>query len=206
MPFCSAWRRACASVSTPSFPATDTSAPNVRIRATFGGEGVIFMETAKIYVDIGLDPGLHIYADPVPSGFTATRVSVTGSECVDVFPVEYPATLPFRVKGIDQEFQVFEGPVCIAVPIQYTLEDPDHLLGRVKTVMTRTEGAVHDVLQQVAMHMLLNRSDRRASFRLQVQVEYQACTDQVCYAPQSLQLELEVPVVPISVPSLADRL
>ena len=187
-------------------PHAEARGEGVRILATFGGESVIYMETAKIYVDIDLDPGMHIYGDPTPPGFTATQVTVTGPDWVDVFPVEYPATRPFRVESIDREFQVLEGPVCIAVPIQYTLEDPDHLLGRVKTVMKQTEGAVHDVLQQVAMHMMLTRSEERPRFRLQVRVDYQACTDQVCHAPRSELLELEVPVEAISVPNFADRL
>jgi len=99
-------------------PHADVEGEGVRIDATFGGESLVFMERAMLYVDIALDEGLHIYGQPVPEGYIATEVVVSAPEGVEVGEARYPATEPFHVEGIDEEFRTFAGDARIVVPVQ----------------------------------------------------------------------------------------
>ena len=99
-------------------PQTDVSGDGVAVRATLGGEGMVFGEVSTLYVDIDLDEGLHLYGQPIPEGFIPTEVSVEAPEAVHVKETRYPSTVPFQIEGIDEEFRTFEtGQIRIAVQI-----------------------------------------------------------------------------------------
>ncbi len=104
-------------------PLAEARGEGVKISATLGGESMVFGETSNLYIDIGLEEGLHLYGEPAPDGFTATSVNVTGPERVRIGDPSYPPTAPFRVAGIDSEFRVFEGDVRISVPVQSGLTE-----------------------------------------------------------------------------------
>jgi len=101
-------------------PRADVAGPGVRISATLAEPQLTFMQRTPLYVRLDLDPGLHIYGQPVPEGFTPTEVSVAAvgnPEELRILPVESPPTVPFAVSGIPDQFHVFEGLVEFAVPI-----------------------------------------------------------------------------------------
>jgi hypothetical protein len=99
-------------------PQADADGEGVRIRAIFGGESMVFMETAMLYVDIELDEGLHLYGQPIPEGYIATEVTVDAPDGVVLQPPRYPSTTPFRMDGIDEDFHVYEGDFRVAVMVQ----------------------------------------------------------------------------------------
>lgn len=98
-------------------PRADAEGEGVRIQATFGGESMVYRETSMLYVDIGLDDGLHLYGKPIPDGYIATEVEVTAPDGIMVGEPVYPPTEPFRVEGIDDDFQTFLGDVRIHVRV-----------------------------------------------------------------------------------------
>ena len=100
-------------------PRAAAAADGVRIRATLGGESMVYMETSTLYVDIDLDDGLHLYGPPVPHGYTATDIIGTGPDSVEIGEPVYPPTTPFRVAGLPEPFHVFTGDVRVAVPVYY---------------------------------------------------------------------------------------
>ncbi|MBT5775528.1 MAG: redoxin domain-containing protein [Dehalococcoidia bacterium] len=107
-------------------PHADVSGEGVSISATLGGEAMVFAEVSILYVDIDLDDGLHLYGQPIPEGFIPTEVSVEAPEGVEVAETRYPATVPFHIEGIDEEFHTFEaGRIRIAVPINNGLREGD---------------------------------------------------------------------------------
>jgi hypothetical protein len=106
-------------------PSADVESEGVRITATLGGESMVFMETSTLYVDIGLDEGLHLYGQPIPDGYIATEVEVAAPEGIVVEQPQYPPTAPFHVEGIDDEFQAFEGDIRIRVPVHMRLTDAE---------------------------------------------------------------------------------
>lgn len=99
-------------------PQADVEGEGVRIRATFGGESMVFMETSMLYVDIELDEGLHLYGKPIPEGYIPTEVTVSAPEGVGVQPPRYPSTSRYRMEGVDDEFQVYDGDFRVGVMVQ----------------------------------------------------------------------------------------
>jgi hypothetical protein len=106
-------------------PRADVESQGVRITATLGGESMVFMETALLYIDIDLDEGLHLYGQPIPDGYIATEVEVAAPEGIVVEEPNYPPTAPFQVEGIDEEFQAFAGEIRIAVPVHMRLTEAE---------------------------------------------------------------------------------
>lgn len=106
-----------------SNPSAEAQGGGVRIRAVLGNDALVVMQRTPLYVRLDLDEGLHLYGRPVPEGFIATEVTVTGPEGVRAEPARYPSTRPFHVDGIDDEFHVFEGDVEIEVPLTSSLRD-----------------------------------------------------------------------------------
>jgi AhpC/TSA family/Thiol:disulfide interchange protein DsbD, N-terminal len=99
-------------------PRADVAGDGVSIEAIFGAEGMVFMETSMLYVDLAIDDGLHVYGQPIPEGYIPTEVTVTAPEGVEVGEPQYPPTTPFRVEGINADFQVFEQNARIKVMVQ----------------------------------------------------------------------------------------
>ncbi len=106
-------------------PRADVEGDGVRITATLGGEWMVWMETSMLYVDIDLDEGLHVYGQPIPDGYIATEVEVSAPEDIVIEDARYPSTKPFRVEGIDEDFQVFEGDLRVAVPVHMRKREID---------------------------------------------------------------------------------
>ncbi|GAB4335171.1 MAG: hypothetical protein Kow0010_22540 [Dehalococcoidia bacterium] len=106
-------------------PHADASGEGVRVSVKLASAGMVFMERAMLYVDFELDDGLHLYGEPVPAGFTATSVEVSAAEGVVVEEPRYPPTTPFRVEGLPGTFNVFEGRLRVAVPIQSRMTEGD---------------------------------------------------------------------------------
>jgi DsbC/DsbD-like thiol-disulfide interchange protein len=80
---------------------------------------MVFEEETTLFVDIRTDDGLHLYGRPIPDGYIATEVAVEGPDDVEVGEVRYPATTPFRVHGLPEEFHVFDDSrISMEVPIR----------------------------------------------------------------------------------------
>lgn len=104
-------------------PYVEAAGEGAQVSAVLASDGLVFMQRDPLYVRIALDPGLHIYRAPVPDGFVATEVTVTGPEQLVVDTPVYPEGHPFRVAGIPHDFEVLDGNVEIEVPIQWTQPD-----------------------------------------------------------------------------------
>lgn len=104
-------------------PHADVAGDGIRIEATLGGESLVFMETAMLYVDLHVDPGLHVYGQPIPEGYIPTEVRVSAPEGVQVGEPEYPPTTPFRLEGLDDEFRVFAEDARVKIRIQRLAPD-----------------------------------------------------------------------------------
>lgn len=104
-------------------PRAEIEGPSVRVSAALAEPQLTFMQRTPLLVSLDLDPGLHLYGQPVPDGFVATEVTVTAPEGVRVGETEAPPTRPFSVEGVRQEFRIFEGAVEFVVPITSELRE-----------------------------------------------------------------------------------
>ena len=186
-------------------PAAEASAEGVRIRAMLGGVAMTYMETSMLYVEIDLAEGLHLYAAPVPEGYVATTVTVTVPDSVETGPVRYPGTRPFEVAGLDETFHVFEGLVEIAIAVYYVLEDFAHLLARGRFLADELEEPGAGVVRQLIAHAEETVPPVDWSVRLDVTVQYQACTADACLVPRTEVLKLDVPIAPVEMSDASRR-
>jgi hypothetical protein len=104
-------------------PRAEAEAEGVRVRATLGGEALVFMESANLYVEFDLDPGLHLSAESGPDGSPMTRVEVSGPERVSVGPAQYGVTSGLRVEGLGVEVPVYARGMAAVVPVMSALAE-----------------------------------------------------------------------------------
>ena len=124
-----------------------------------------------LYVRIEMAEGFHIYAEPLPDGYFPSTVTVEPTSGVMIGEPVYPPTTPMRFDVLDVTLNVYEGTVDIAVPITLTAE---------------LFGADYLPTQE--------------SVELNVVVDYQACSDTVCYLPEVVHLPVSAPTAALAMP------
>jgi len=149
--------------------------PSVRITAAVhGGRGTIRQGIRRqLVVRFELDPGLHIYGEPVPEGLVATTVQLEGPPGLVVEAPILPPTESLRLESLGVDLAVWSGVVDIVLPF--------HAVGELAS-----EVRPLDV----------------DAVTLDVTVRYQACDDEVCLLPRTEKLSLRVPLDVIDVPRL----
>jgi hypothetical protein len=150
--------------------------PSVRITAAVhGGRGSLRQGIRRqLVVRFELDPGLHIYGEPVPEGLVATTVRVDGPAGFVVEAPITPPTEPLRLESLGVDLAVWSGVVDIVVPFY----------------------AAGDLASEV-------RPLDVAAVTLDVTVRYQACNDTACFLPRTERLSLRVPLDVVDVPNLS---
>ena len=106
-------------------PTAQSAVADVSVSAVLAADELKFMQRADLYVRIALTEGLHVNAYPAPEGYFATEVNVSGPEGLRVGEPRFPAATPFRIEGLDEHFQVFEGDVEIIVPLTSAIREGD---------------------------------------------------------------------------------
>jgi hypothetical protein len=148
---------------------------DVRVSATIhGGKGSIRQGIIrKLVVRFELAEGLHIYGEPVPEGMVATQVSVQGPPGFTVLEPILPPTEKLHLAGMGIDLEVWSGTVDIAVPFY-----PKGELASETRPLDAEEA------------------------KIEVQVRYQACTDNECLLPKTETFELRLALDVIDVPAL----
>jgi len=75
-------------------------------------------QNLRARVVIEIDPGLHLYAPPTPTGFTPLAVELAPSHGLVSAPADLPLGQPFTMAGFDEEFAVYEGRLETTVPFR----------------------------------------------------------------------------------------
>ncbi len=96
------------------------SGPGVVVRAWTDAPTYRPYQQVRVHVEIDLDPGVHVYAPPVPAGYTALEVSIEPLEGLTVGQPAMPPSRPFTVQGLDEQFMAYAGSVRTTVPLQFT--------------------------------------------------------------------------------------
>lgn len=93
-----------------------SSSPGVHVAAWLDSRVVSANQLQEAHVRFVLEPDVHLYTNPVPSGFRAIDVTLTGDPAIyteDRTPLEGHE---FTIDGLDETFFVLEGTIDIAVP------------------------------------------------------------------------------------------
>ncbi len=132
----------------------------------------------SLHVRLEMAEGLHAYAEPLPKGFYPTTVTVRPSPGVRIGAPIYPPTTPKRFEALDVTLNVYKGVVDIAVPITRTAE-----WGRWPDLPSRFG---FPAPQAVALNIV---------------VKYQACSETICYLPQTVRLSVNAPTADLIMPA-----
>ncbi len=157
-------------------PQMDFSDDHVKITAFLADESLKFEYRSTLYVRFELAKGLHIYGDPLPSGFVSTTVTVDETKGLRTGSPRYPKTKPVVFDALDVTLNVFEGIVDVAIPVSLTAE---------------------------VMNWTLR--DKPESIEIPISIRYQACSDTVCYPPKTEKLSVTVPISQLLMPGATSR-
>ena len=152
-------------------PHESLSNDQIKITAFLADESLKFEYRSVLHVRLELEEGLHVYGGDLPEGFVATIVSVDETKGLRVASTSYPDTIPKRFDALDVTLDVYEGVVDIAIPVSLTAE---------------------------VMNWIIR--DKPKFMEIRVKVNYQACSDTVCYRPTSETLTVKVPVSALLMP------
>jgi len=95
----------------------------VRVRAWLDSESYRFFQRLWLTVELTVAPGLHIYGRPIPEGYTPLSVELAPLDGVVAGEPELPAAHPFRIEGLDEQFNVYEGTVRVSLPVTFAKRD-----------------------------------------------------------------------------------
>lgn len=111
----------------------------VKVRAYLDSDTYRFFQRLWLTVELTLEPGLHVYAQPIPEGYIPLAIEVAPIEGVVVGHPQWPTSHPFHVAGLDEAFYVYEGKVTVSLPVTLTQEGDDQML----QVMVRYQACSH---------------------------------------------------------------
>lgn len=152
-------------------PRESLSNDQVKITAFLADESLKFEYRSLIYVRLELEEGLHVYGGDLPKGYFATTVSVDETKGLRVGDPSYPETTRMRFDALDVSLDIYEGAVDIGIPVSLTAE---------------------------VMNWIIR--DKPEFMEIPIKVNYQACSDSVCYPPKTEALTVRVPVSALLMP------
>ncbi len=155
-------------------PQTDQQDERVRITAFLSDTDLKLEVTNTLYVRLELAANHHVYAEPLPQGFYPTTVDVQPARGLRVGDAIYPPTRPREFEILGVTLNVYEDAAEIAVPITATtlLWDDSETL----------------------------EADSTLPLELDIVVDYQVCSETICYRPETARLQIEVPIAALEEP------
>jgi hypothetical protein len=99
----------------------DVAQPSVRLRLVADGSGYVRWQRTRLRVELAADADWHVYAHPVPAGYTGLTIEVDAEPDVEVGEPAFPESHEFSVAGLDEKFLVYEGNISVPVPIAFNV-------------------------------------------------------------------------------------
>jgi hypothetical protein len=100
----------------------------VQVRAYLDSETYRFFQRLWLTVELAIEPGLHIYGQPIPEGYTPLAIDIAPIEDMVVGNPKWPTPHPFRFAGLDETLYVYEGKIAVSLPVTLTQEGGDQTL------------------------------------------------------------------------------
>ena len=98
-----------------------SESPGVSVAAWLDSPVISANQLQEVHVRFLLEEGAHLYTEPVPSGFKAVSVTLTGDDALRVEDVEPLEGHEFSIDGLPETFYVLDGTVDVAVPFFLSL-------------------------------------------------------------------------------------
>ena len=101
-------------------PESRVAGDGVVARAHLDSATYRVFQRLRLTVELRIEPGLHVYGEPIPEGYTPLSVEVAPVEGLEVGALDAPAPSPFQVDGLDERFFVYEGTVRATLPLTFS--------------------------------------------------------------------------------------
>jgi len=166
-------RRTAASVltllgETPGVAGGEADTPAFHLRAPSSNAGAAPGQRVTLVLDFEMKPKMHAYA-PGVHGYRPLRLVLDPQPLVTAHEPAFPAPRPYHFAPLDETVPVFEGRFRITQDV--TLGD-----GRALADLLKTADPGLDVTGTL---------------------EYQACSDTVCFAPATLPVKWTIKILPL---------
>ncbi len=99
---------------------TTTEGPLARVRAWLDSPTYCSFQRLHLNLEVMIAPGFHVYAPPVPDGYTPLSMEITPLAGLEVKSIRWPTARRFVVEGLAEEFWVYEGTVLGSLPLAFT--------------------------------------------------------------------------------------
>lgn len=157
-------------------PRRDFGDERVKVTAFLADEALKLEYRSTLYVRFKVAEGLHIYGDPLPEGFIATRVETDDTHGLRLGEPVYPPTTPRRFEALGETLNVYEGDVDIAIPV---------------------------IVNAEVLNWTIR--DKPESIDIPLKVYYQACSETECFLPKEEELTVTVPLKALIMPGAKSR-
>jgi hypothetical protein len=106
----------------------DAQSEGVQVHASLDASSYRFFQRLWLTVELTIDAGLHVYGQPIPVGYIPLAIEVTPIEGMVVGEPTWPVPQRYHIRGLEEEFFVYEGQVKVALPVTLTEEGDDQTL------------------------------------------------------------------------------
>lgn len=93
-----------------------TDSPGVQVAAWLDTPIISANQLQEVHIRFLLEPEVHLYTDPVPSGFRSISVSLKGDDSIHAENIPPIEGHEFTIDELPETFHVVEGTIDLAVP------------------------------------------------------------------------------------------
>lgn len=154
--------------ATPFGPAVSAETPHLTLTAGLSDAEAAPGKRLSIAIDVEPRRGMHVYA-PGKHTYQVISVAIDQQPWLKVMPALYAPSEIYHFKPLDERVNVYMKPFRLVQDI---------------TILATPE----------VQKLLANQQSVTISGR----IEYQACDEKLCYAPQSLPVKWTVPLKPLA--------
>ena len=104
-------------------PRAQVASDVVQVQAEFDAANYVWGQRVWLTVNLTIAEGYHVYGRPIPAGYVPLEIEIDPPERVTIGTPHWPTPEPFRVEGLDEQFQVFSGEIRISMPVTFMSVD-----------------------------------------------------------------------------------
>jgi hypothetical protein len=105
-------------------------AAGVAVRAWLDADTYTWGQRVWLNLELEIPEGLHVYGRPIPDGYQPLAIAVAPIDRASIGDPEWPPPRPFRLDGLDEQFNVYEGRLRVGLPITFMVVDAGRLAVR----------------------------------------------------------------------------
>ena len=117
-------------------PRTEKATERVRVSARLDSPTYWRYQRLWVTVEVDIPPGCHVYASQSPADYVPLSVELS-AEGAEVGQPLWPEPHRLDVEGLNEELQVYDGPVRVEVPFELIIQRGEPLGDREVTVNVR---------------------------------------------------------------------